>query len=118
MFVDRSDSDMIAAAVDAGVGAYVVDGLRKERVKPVLDLCISRFKAFARLSDELDKTRRALDERKLLDRAKGLLMSERQISEADAYALLRSTAMESNLRIVEIAQSVITAAHLLRPRKE
>ena len=118
MFVDRSDSDMIAAAVDAGVSAYVVDGLRKERVKPVLDLCISRFKAFARLHDELEKTRRALDERKLIDRAKGLLMAERQIGEPEAYALLRSAAMESNLKIVDVAQSVITAAKLLRPGKE
>ena len=114
MFVDRSDASMIEAAVEAGVGAYVVDDLRKERVKPILDMCISRFNAFSRLRDELDKARGALEERKLMDRAKGILMKQRRIGEEEAYALLRKTAMESNLRIAEVAQSVITAAKLLK----
>jgi response regulator NasT len=114
MFVDSSDASMIAAAVDAGVGAYVVDGLRRERVKPILDMCVSRFNAFNRLRDELDKTRQELDERKLIDRAKGILMRKRKLSEQDAYALLRKTAMDASLRMAEVAQSVITAEQLLR----
>jgi response regulator NasT len=114
MFVDSSDASMIEAAVEAGVGAYIVDGLRKERVKPILDMCISRFNAFSRLREELDQTRKALDERKLIDRAKGIVMKQRKLSEEAAYALLRKTAMDSNLRIADVAQSVITAAQLLR----
>src|SRR3974390_2011935 len=87
MFVDQSDAASIEAAVDAGVSAYIVDGLKKERIKSVLDLCISRFNAFARLQDELDRTRNALEERKVIDRAKGILMKAKNISEAEAYAL-------------------------------
>jgi two-component system, response regulator / RNA-binding antiterminator len=116
MFVDRSDSSMIEAAVQAGVGAYVVDELRKERVKPILDMCISRFNAFSRLRDELDLTRKALEERKLIERAKGVLMKERSIDEEQAYTLLRKTAMDASLKIVDVAQSVLTAVQLLRPR--
>lgn len=114
MFVDRSDTDMIEAAVDSGVGAYVVDGLKKERVKAILDMAVSRFNAFSKLRDELDRTRAQLDERKNVERAKGILMKERGISEDAAYALLRKAAMNENRRISEVAQSVVTAARLLR----
>src|SRR5437016_5250357 len=93
MFVDRSDAASIQAAVDAGVSAYVVDGLKKERIKHILDMSISRFKAFSRLQDELDETKTALEERKLIDRAKGILMRAKNLPEEDAYALLRKTAM-------------------------
>jgi response regulator NasT len=114
MFVDQSDSASIEAAVDAGVSAYIVGGMRKERVQNILDLCISRFNAFARLQDELERTRTALDERKAIDRAKGILMKARNLTEQDAYALLRRTAMNENKKIADVAQSVITAAELLR----
>ena len=114
MFVDQSDAASIQAAVDAGVSAYIVDGLRKERVKPILDLCISRFNAFSRLQDELDRTKSALEERKVIDRAKGILMKVKGLTEEEAYALLRTTAMNENKKIAEIAQSVITAAELLK----
>jgi len=114
MFVDRSDSDMIKAAVESGVGAYVVDGLKKERVKAVLDMAINRFKAFNDLREELDRARQALDERKVIERAKGILMKERGLNEEAAYALLRKAAMSDNKRVIEIAQAVITAAGLLR----
>ena len=114
MFVDRSDSDMIKAAVESGVGAYVVDGLKKERVKAVLDMAISRFKAFNDLREELDRAKQALDERKVVERAKGILMKERGLTEEAAYVLLRKAAMSDNKRVVEIAQAVITAAGLLR----
>jgi response regulator NasT len=114
MFVDHSDTASIEASVDAGVSAYVVDGLRKERVKHILDMCISRFNAFARLQNELDRTRSALEERKIIDRAKGILMKAKNLSEDDAYALLRRTAMNENKKIAEVAQSVLTAAEIFK----
>ncbi len=118
MFVDRSDSASIEAAVEAGVSAYVVDGLRKERVKPILDMAISRFNAFSRMARELDEARTELESRKLIEKAKGILMKSRGLSEEAAYALLRRTAMNQNRKIAEIAQSLITAASLLGPGDE
>jgi len=115
MFVDRSDGTMIEKAVEAGVSAYVVDGLKKERVKPILDMAISRFNAFSRLSRELEEARSALEERKIVDQAKGILMKTKGLSEPEAYALLRKTAMNQNRRLIDIAQSLITAANLLGP---
>jgi response regulator NasT len=114
MFVDQSDRDTTKAAVEAGVSAYIVDGLRKERVKDILELCIWRFNAVARLQDELDRTRDALEARKIVDRAKGILMQLKGLSEEDAYALLRKTAMNEKRKIADVAQSVITAAELLK----
>jgi response regulator NasT len=114
MFVDQSDSASIQAAVDAGVSAYIVGGLRKERVTNILDLCISRFNAFARLQAELDSAKDALEERKVIDRAKGVLMKAKKLNEDEAYVLLRKTAMNENKKIVEIAQSVLMAAELLK----
>jgi response regulator NasT len=114
MFVDQSDSAMIRASVEAGVSAYIVDGLKKERIKPILDLCVSRFNAFAKLQDELERTRSALEDRKILDRAKGLLMKLKGLTEEEAYVLLRSTAMREKKKIAEIAQSIITAAEVLK----
>jgi two-component system, response regulator / RNA-binding antiterminator len=113
MFVDRTDDASIEAAIDAGVSAYVVDGLKKERIKPILDTAIRRFRAFERLRLELDQARSELSERKRIERAKGILMRTRALSEQDAYALLRSTAMKQNKRIAEIAESLLTAARLL-----
>jgi two-component system, response regulator / RNA-binding antiterminator len=118
MFVDRSDQAAIEAAVDAGVSAYVVDGLKRERVKPILDMAISRFNAFSRMTRELEEARSELENRKLIDRAKGILMSTRGLTEADAYALLRKTAMNQNRKISEIAESLITAAGLLAPPED
>jgi len=113
MFVDQSDDGMIAAAIDAGVSAYVVDGLRKERVKPVLELAIRRFNAFARLQSELDAARTELAERKTLDRAKAILMKTRGLTEPEAYAMLRTAAMNQGRRLIDIAEALITAADLL-----
>jgi response regulator NasT len=114
MFVDQADSASIQASVDAGVSAYIVDGLKKERIKSILDLCISRFNAFSRLQSELEQTKSALEERKVIDRAKGILMKAKNLSEEQAYALLRKTAMNENRKIAEVAQSVITAAELFK----
>jgi response regulator NasT len=113
MFVDRSDSAEIEAAVEAGVSAYVVDGLKKERVKAILETAIRRFNAFARLSRELEEARSALEDRRTIDQAKAILMKSRGLSEADAYALMRRTAMNQHRKIVDIAQSLVTAASLL-----
>ena len=115
MFVDSSDQASIEAAVEAGVSAYVVDGLRQERVKPILDMAISRFNAFSRMEQELDAARNALAERKLIEKAKGILMRTRGIDEEAAYTLLRKTAMNQNRRLSEIAQSLVTASSLLDP---
>ena len=114
MFVDQSDSASIQASVDAGVSAYIVDGLKKERMKNILDLCISRFIAFAKLQTELDQAKSALEERKVIDRAKGILIRAKGLYEEQAYALLRKTAMNEKKKIADIAQSVITAAELLK----
>lgn len=113
MFVDRSDTASIEAAVDAGVSAYIVDGLKKERVKPILDMAVSRFNAFSRLQRELAEARNALEERKIIERAKGILMKMRGLSEEEAFALLRQSAMNEKKKIADIAQSVVTAAGLL-----
>jgi len=113
MFVDQSDDAMIAAAIDAGVSAYVVDGLRKERVKPILDLAVRRFTAFARMQAELHEARTALADRKVIDKAKAILMASRAMSEPDAYALLRTTAMNQGKRMAEVAEALITAHSLL-----
>jgi response regulator NasT len=115
MFVDRSDQASIEAAVDAGVSAYVVDGLKQERVKPILDMAISRFNAFSRMARELEEAKSELENRKIIDRAKGILMKSRGLTEEAAYALLRKTAMNQNRRIADIAQSLVTAAGLLGP---
>ena len=104
---------MIEAAVEAGVSAYIVDGLKKERVKPILDMAIIRFKAFAKLRSERDDAKRALGDQKLIDRAKGILMQQRGIDEPAAYDFMRRAAMTENRRMVEIAQSIVTAAGLL-----
>jgi response regulator NasT len=114
MFVDQSDAASIQASVDAGVSAYIVDGLKKERIKPILDLCVSRFNAFAKLQEELERTKSALEDRKVIDRAKGILMKLKGLTEDEAYVLLRSTAMREKKKIGEIAQSIITASEMLK----
>jgi two-component system, response regulator / RNA-binding antiterminator len=114
MFVDHSDTASIQASVDAGVSAYIVGGLVKDRVKHILDLCISRFNAFSRLQTELDLAKSALEDRKIIDRAKGILMKMKNLGEDDAYSLMRSTAMREKKKIVDIAQSIITASEMLK----
>jgi response regulator NasT len=113
MFVDQSDSDQTRAAIEAGVSAYVVDGLRRDRVKTIVEMCVTRFRAYERLETELHEARNALEDRKTIDRAKAILMKAKGLSEDEAYALLRSTAMNKKRRIAQIAQSVLTAAELL-----
>ncbi|WP_197918730.1 ANTAR domain-containing response regulator [Thiosulfatihalobacter marinus] len=113
MFVDRSDDSITKAAIEAGVSAYVVDGLRADRIQPVMDAAIARFHMFSRMRSELAATRRALEERKIIDRAKGILMRARNLSEDEAYALIRKTAMSQGRKIADVAQALVTAADLL-----
>jgi response regulator NasT len=113
MFVDQSDTEAKYAAIDAGVSAYVVDGLSKQRIKPVLDLAVRRFHAFSTLQRELDDAKNALAERAVIDRAKMILMKRRQIDEPEAYALLRGQAMRTNRRISEIAEAIVTSEALM-----
>lgn len=107
MFVDQSDAETMRAAIEAGVSAYIVDGLRGERVKSIVDMAIIRFGAYSKLQNELDKAKTELAERKLVDRAKRLLMANLDLSENDAYARLRRSAMDGNKRIGEVAQTII-----------
>jgi response regulator NasT len=114
MFVDRSDDGVMRAAIEAGVSAYVVGGLSRERIRPVLEAAIARFHMLARLRAELAATKAALEERKLVDRAKGMLMQAKGLSEEEAYAALRRTAMAQGRKVADIARALITAADLLK----
>lgn len=114
MFVDRTDTDLSQAAVAAGLSAYVVDGLQKNRIKAVLLIAIARFDMMKKLQSELDAAKRALADRKVIDRAKGLLMQARGINEDEAYVLLRKAAMDQGRKVIEIARALVTSADLLR----
>ncbi len=109
MFVDESDSHTIQAAVEAGVSAYVVNGLSQARIRPIVDMAISRFHAFERLRRERDKAFSALADRKVIERAKGILMTQKNLSEEAAYGAMRRAAMQQNRKLVDIAQGIITA---------
>ncbi len=113
MFVDQTDEDLTQAAVNAGVSAYVVDGLQMTRIKPVIETAIMRFQMMRKMQSELDAAKRALEDRKTLDRAKGILMRQRNLSEDAAYQLMRKTAMDQGRRVIDVAQALVTAADLL-----
>ena len=113
MFARDPAQETIREAVKAGVSAYVVDGLEAARVKPIIDVACARFEEFQRLRGELAQVRENLSERKLVERAKGILMQRRGLSEEDAYAALRGMAMDRKQRLADAARSVIEAAELL-----
>lgn len=113
MFAQDGKPETIRAAVEAGVAAYVVDGLKPERVRPVVDVAIARFAQFQDLRSELDKARTTLAERKQVERAKGILMKRRKVDEQEAFALMRRMAMDQKLRLIDIANKIIDAAELL-----
>jgi two-component system, response regulator / RNA-binding antiterminator len=113
MFVDKSDEQSMYQAIEAGVSAYVVDGLKKDRIKPILDLAVIRFKAFEKLRDERDAATLALDDRKITDRAKRFLMKHKNISEEDAYEILRKAAMNQNKRLSEVAEALIASVKIM-----
>jgi len=113
LFVDRTDEDLTQAALAAGVSAYVVDGLQMNRIRSVLETAIARFQIMRQMQSELDAAKRALGDRKTIDRAKGILMRQRALSEDQAYQLLRKTAMDQGRKVIDVAQALVTAADLL-----
>lgn len=114
VFVNQSDSALTRAMVEAGVAAYVVDGLAPGRIGAVVDAAIARFNMLQKVRAELDATRAALEDRKIIDRAKGIVMRARNIPEEQAYALMRRSAMEKGRKIAEIARAIVTAAEVLK----
>ncbi len=114
MFVDESDDESIAASIDAGVSAYVVDGLAPQRIRPLLDLAVRRFQAFARLQADLAEAKGKLADRETIDRAKRILMDGRGLTEPKAYAEIRAAAMNQGKRIVDIAEAIVTAHNLMK----
>lgn len=113
MFTHDGHSDKIRAALQAGVSSYVVNGLDPNRIKPILDVAISRFEAHQVMRLQLDKANTTLAERKTIERAKGILMKQRNLSEDDAYQAMRRMSMERSLKMAELAQQVIAATELL-----
>ncbi|TAN76965.1 MAG: ANTAR domain-containing protein [Magnetospirillum sp.] len=113
MFAQDGKPETIKAAVEAGVSAYVVDGLKPDRVRPVIDVAIARFAQFQDLRSQLDKAKSTLAERKRIEKAKGILMKRRNVDEEEAYRLLRRMAMDQKLRLIDVAGKVIDAADLL-----
>ena len=113
MFTQDGAQGTIKAAMEAGVSAYVVDGLTTERLKPILDVACARFEAHQAMSSKLADTERELAERKAVERAKGLLMERRGLSEDKAYKELRQLAMSTGKSMREIAETLIAARHLL-----
>lgn len=113
-FADKDDNpDNIRAAIKAGVSAYIVDGLKPNRVKPILDVAIARFEAFQSLRSELLQTRTELEDRKLIEKAKGMLMKHQSCDEEQAFRTLRKLAMDRSQKLVDVARSVIKVLEVL-----
>jgi len=113
MFTDDAQDETIRAALKAGVSAYIVDGIAPGRLDPIMRVAIERFEADQSLRAELEETRERLEDRKLVERAKGILMKQRGLSEEDAFAALRSHAMDRGIRLGEAARQLIDVAALL-----
>lgn len=115
MFSGEGDSAIISQAVQAGVSAYVVDGLNPNRVKAILDVAIARFREYQALRKELKNTRDQLADRKVIDKAKGLLMKAKDLDEEQAYHAMRKMAMDQSKPLVEIAHNILSVLELLTP---
>jgi response regulator NasT len=113
MFTQDKDRTLMREALEAGVSAYVVDGLSVERVRPIVEVALARFEQWQALRRELDQAQTNLAERKVIERAKGIVMKQRRCTEDEAYAMLRKLAMDRNQRLAHVAESVITMAELL-----
>lgn len=113
IFTNDDSDDAIEYAIESGVSAYIVDGLNEHRILPIIRTARARFNQHQAMQQQLKELRTSLADRKLIDRAKGLLMVQRQCSEEVAYKLLRSTAMNQNIRLANLAQNIISAAELL-----
>ncbi|MDD5035642.1 MAG: ANTAR domain-containing protein [Methylococcaceae bacterium] len=107
LFSDQRDPDYIRQAVQAGVSAYVVDGLSRERVMPIVEVAVARFREFQTLKNQLEETKTQLADRKIIDKAKGLLMAKKHMSEDSAYQFLRKTAMSRNAKLADVARLLI-----------
>lgn len=113
MFTQDQDRTLMREALEAGVSAYVVDGLSVERVRPIVEVALARFEQWQALRRELDQAQTNLAERKVIERAKGIVMKQRGCTESEAYVLLRKLAMDRHQRLAHVAESVITMAELL-----
>ncbi len=114
MFTNNADHEMISEAINAGVSAYVVDGFNEDRIKPIMDVAIARFKEMQALRNELEKTKNTLEDRKLIEKAKLIVMDQRKCNEDEAYKVLRSLAMDKNKRIAEVAEQLISITSILK----
>lgn len=113
MFTHDDDSETIRAAIRAGVSAYVVGGLKSDRIKPIMDAAIARFEEFQAMRCNLEKAEGQLADRKIIDRAKGVLMKQRGWSEDEAYQALRKMAMNRGVKLGEAARQVLAVSELL-----
>jgi two-component system, response regulator / RNA-binding antiterminator len=113
MFTNDNDTSHVKDAVAAGVSAYIVAGLSSERIRPILDVAMARFEHEQALRQELADTKVELQDRKIIDRAKGMLMQRQGLNEQAAYDKLRKTAMDKSLKVVEVAQRMLDVADLL-----
>jgi len=113
LFTDDREQATIQAALKAGVSAYVVAGVQADRLQPILDVAVARFAQDQSLRDELREAQEKLADRKVIERAKGLLMEQKNVSEEEAYRLLRKLAMDRNIKLLDVAQQVIDVTRLL-----
>jgi two-component system, response regulator / RNA-binding antiterminator len=114
MFAEDQQTDTINKVIKAGVSAYIVDGLEPKRIKAIIEVAIARFKEQQALKSELKKTKTQLEDRKLIDRAKALLIKTQGYSEEEAYHALRKLAMDRKVSIGEMAKNVIAMAELFK----
>lgn len=117
IFTQDDRPETIDQAIQAGISAYVVDGFREERILAVFHIAMARFRQHQSMQKHIQELKTALADRKIIDRAKGLIMAQRQCSEDEAYRLLRTSAMNQNMRLADLARHILAAASLLEPAK-
>jgi response regulator NasT len=117
IFTHDDRDDAIEQAIQAGVSAYIVDGFREDRVLPILRTAIARFRQYQSMQKHIKELKTSLADRKVIDKAKGLIMEQRHCSEDEAYRLLRTSAMNQNMRLAQLAQNILATASLLEPKK-
>jgi response regulator NasT len=113
IFADTGDSDIISSALDAGVSAFIVNGFSAQRIQPVVTVAQERFKQTQVLKSELHKAKTTLAERKIIEKAKGIIMKQRGVNEDSAFRLMRKTAMDKNKKMIEIAEYIISVSEML-----
>jgi response regulator NasT len=118
MFAEQGDSNTIDRAIRAGVSAYVVDGLNPDRVRPIIDVAVARFREFQALREELQTTRTRLADRQVIEKAKALLIQHRNMGEDEAYHAMRKLAMDRSQRLVDVANDIISVLDLLSPKAQ